>query len=511
MNPLLLKPPQVRPRSPTGMVPLDWQRAPTDDDAWPDKVHIDLTGEVWWPDGVSFIGYLRDIARETTIRKKPTVGRKFRTPIDYGSVQGDVTIAMISDAMADEPVAGRARIKLSLFLNPTRTRAQAIRRNNAALESLSLRDFFRRLPPVREAFSEHGVVSPDGDALDENDNFFWNADEAGGTTPDARARSRDEFLPLYERRLIDLVHYLLSPFPDAPVERDTLGAGRGHVCLNLDWGGLNVRHAEIYVERFTTDAPAIVHRLHDRGLSLARSIRASKFTTPACVISEAEHGLAHLVVPLTGSRNIDLSIYAKTAKRVRFEVRYRHEFSGVIRHRAAKDETRLASALSCLLRDAIKRMPWSELRRACQIGPEANPSDIVELVTAIQSACQDHPSLFPHLADRILLTGGVSNHEKDHPGIGTVIKRLTRAGILERWQVQQKEARTGRRYALAPSHHSTRLKMLRGFMPEDRSVEDQFANPAPSEWSNPSERWSGPHTTAIRLAARKMPCRLGGG
>jgi hypothetical protein len=453
--------PKARLRSQAGILPLDWRIEPASNEMWPDKIDILLFGHIEWPDGVSFHDYLLSIAGHPAIKGKPTVGRRFRSDVSFGSVNGEMNIAMVNGNRADVALAGQAKIVLSLFLNPTRTHALAVRRNPKSLHELSLREFFKPIMQADEAFREIKGFA-DGDALDGSDNLFWNAKEAGGTTSSARAKARDEFLVLYETRLRDLITVMLTPTPaprDGEGEHENLQNG---VHLTIPWSDLRVRYAEIYLERSTEDPVATMHVLHDRGLSLARSIRASSYSRAnTAFIYEKKEGFSHVVVPLTRRSNIDLSVYAKTRLRLRFEVRYRREFTRIVKDAPAND-TRLSCSLALLIDDAATRLPWRALRAAMRQPVDHGSDQVFKLIIAIQSATEKNPKIFPDLLRSLILTGGVNSDDEKLPGINSAITKLAKRGILEHWQTQKKEARAGRRYGLTQEYFCCRLILSAG-------------------------------------------------
>lgn len=462
--------PHARMRWRKGLCPLDWTISPLIDEAWPDLVRVELIGDVRWPSEVSFHDYLSEIMRRGVFTKQPTEGRRFRASIACGSVTGEVTIAMRPGAPADVKHVGAASVKLQLRLNPTRTRSHVIRRTRDVAGELSARDFFCCLPSVAEVFEEGQFSDQDERSADGKDNVLLTVPELGGATPARRRTARTDFLALYETKLRELISYIFSPCGHGPDFDDRLGNARNDVMVEFRWNDIRLQHAEIYVERATKEPVSVVRRLHDRAPMLARSIKTQNFAVGpgwSCAI-EVESGLPQVVVPLTGSRNIQLSVYAKTNKRVRFEIRYLREFSGIIK-RADRERGRLASSLNLLLADAVKRMPWAALQSAIRSGPSPNIADIEALFSALHSALIGHNSLVQPFYRGVILIGSIIADEARHPGSTAVIKRLVRQGVLEHWPVQQKEAKESRVYGLTARFREVRLQMLTGFMPQDDS------------------------------------------
>lgn len=469
MNSDLALPP-ARARTRYGLAPLAWSTAPTASEAWPDKIRIEVRGHVEWPSGNSFSDYLNAIAPSVYFTARPTIGRRFRADIRYGpGITGELRLDMASHGRADEPAAGYARITLALNLNPTTVRANAIRRNTGPLEATSLSRFFKPPPSAQEAFAEGPFANRSEIPLDNSENVLLSPSELGGLTKRDRELARDEFLLLYETKLRMLVQEMLQPRPQIhPADGSVAGMYR----VELDWRSLVLQQAEIYFERRTDDPVATVRRLHDRALDLARRIKSQFFTdipstgrpVPTTFAISQDDGYPHLVVPLTGTRNVELSIYAKTNRRIRFEIRYRRKFGNHLRACSTGDD-RLTSLLTRLMENAARRLPWRSLGRAASVPPDVDIGDIPEFIRRLVNATNRAPRLFDPVVRQLVLTGGIFADEERFPGILPVIRRLERAGVLFRWQVQQKEERASRRYGLSDRFAAVRLKMLSGFIP----------------------------------------------
>lgn len=460
--------PPARLRSRDGLIPLSWSRAPEASEAWPDKIRLRVRGHVSWNHNRSFVDYLRAIAPSSYVKASSTVGRKFRADISYGpAVSGLLHVTMATPQPADQRHAGTARITLTLNLNPTTTRALSVRRCRVPIEEASEREFFKPLPLVQEAFNEGPFANREEKPLDGSDNVLLSRDEWGGATPPERAIARDAFLALYETRVRDLANHIVDPTSrdGGRSEQETSG-----FQVNLDWGSLVLEQAELYFERSTYDAVKVVRRLHDRALDLARRVKAQRFAdvpndrrpVPTSFAVLQHDSFPHLVIPLTGTQNVDLSIYAKTNRRIRFEVRYRKHFGNHLRGCSTSSD-RLASLLLRLSDNAAARLPWSALKMAAAIPPEVDIADIPEFIRHLSSATDRKPSLFAPLVRELIMTGGVFADEERFPGISAAIGRLERKGVIVRWQIQQKEERRGRRFGLTTRFAEVRRAMLAGF------------------------------------------------
>lgn len=471
--------PPARVRRRDGLVPLSWSKAPEAGDTWPDKVRIEIRGHVTWTDDLSFLDYLREIAPSIYVSAAPTAGRRFRADISYGpSVSGKLQISMASGRLADQRGAGSAGITISLNLNPTTTRAIAVRRSPVPLEAASERQFFKPIAQAQEAFGEGAFADPQEKALDGSDNVLMGREEWGGTTLQARINARNAFLTLYERRVRDLARHVVDPASRRP---DTGGSETSHYQVTLDWGSLVLQQAELYFERAIDDPEKVVRRLHDRALDLARRVKAQSFADvprdgrpyPTSFAVIQHDGYPHVVVPLTGTQNVELSVYAKTNRRIRFEVRYRRRFGNHLRGCSTSSD-RLTSLLLRLSENAATRLPWSALRMAVAAPPAVDIGDIPEFVRHLVHATDREPSLFDPIIRQLVLTGGVFADEERFPGIREAIRRLERKGVVNHWQIQQKEERRSRRFGLTARFAEVRQAMLTGFLARQLAdIDDQ--------------------------------------
>jgi hypothetical protein len=424
---------------------------------------------VAWDDGQSFTQYLRSISSGRYIKASPTPGRTFRASVTYGpAISGELRVNMVNGRSADVAMSGEARITLILNLNLTTTRAMAVRRNTAPLEALSEKQFFDPIMPVQEAFGEGRFAALEEMALDGKDNVLLMADEVGGASMTAREAARERFLAAYEVQLRQLADAIVSPrqtMIDAP------NADAAAYRVRLDWGSLVLQHCEIYFERLTDNPVGLVRRLYDRGLELGRRAKAQRFVdvpnnkipVPTSFAVEQDDGFPHLVIPLTGTRNVELSIYAKTNRRIRFEVRYKRRFGHHLKGCSTGDD-RLASLLSRLFDNATQRLPWKSLAIAVRIQPSVDVADISRFFERLVVATKNDPDLFSSVIHQLVLTGGVIDDAR-HPKKAAAIQRLVRADVIWRWPVQQKEQRASRRYGLTEEYAGIRMAMLRGYMP----------------------------------------------
>jgi hypothetical protein len=495
-------PPQtpVRERSRDGLRELDWSARPTGEEAWPDRLRIEVRGRISWNDGASFWDYMAVVGGGHFFPDVATPGRRYRSKIARRSgVKGEVAFTMISPGDPSSTRAGQANVTFGLTLNPTRTRALAVRRNAEPLEELGSFRFFNAPPSVAEAFNEGPYANPAEQPLDGKDNVMLSAAELGGSTVASRAIARNEFFRVYETQLQAFLLETLTP-PTLGMTPDARGlrAGGSRYEVELDWGRTVVQQAEIYVERRHPRPLALMKRLHDRGLELARRLKAGKFVHDTVYMGvEQDDGFPVLVMPLIGKRNIELAIYAKTNRRVRFEVRYRRSFGAHLKNCSVGPD-RLTSLLTRLTEDAAKRMPWKALEGIDKLPPEVDVGDLTDLISQLVLVTRKAPSLFEPIVNGLLLTGGVVANEQLYPGITTIIAALERREVLRGFSVQLKEERANRRYGLTDKYARVRSKALTGFAPSELFYGDEDEHVQPLDHYEEAAEMAGSRAMVYR-------------
>lgn len=261
--------------SDSGLAALDWAQHPAAGDAWFDAVVLKVTGDIEWKADYSFSEYIGTIAGGDLTPAKATPGRQYRSPFrDLVTLQGKLSVDMVSPGRADARKPGTARFTFTLFLNPTKTRALAMRRLRTSLQEAYPRDFFAPLPTVAEAFNE--APPPVESSLNGAENLLVGPEQLGGVTAAERTKSRDDYLHVFEAQLKRiLLDAMVPPFLQRDVALDGCRAEVGdQLRVSLEWHKIIVQRAEVYWER-ASDAPlALVSKLADRGHELARRISA---------------------------------------------------------------------------------------------------------------------------------------------------------------------------------------------------------------------------------------------
>lgn len=452
----------ARERTRTGRGPLDWAVAPTSAGALIDAVRMKAKGRVILPADMAFDDFTASIA-----------GRLFRSPSTPGS-------RYISDLAPHYTLNGQLTInsrgrecpfEILLHLNPTRTLHRALDiAGGRPLAALAPRTFFTAVEALTQRSPEFsGVPSPEP-TLDGNDNILPTVEHMGGTWASRSAAFQAEFLSIFETKLRGFLLDAFTPVAMEPIFSDDYcrATREDGVRVELQWQRLIVQRAEIYWERDTPDAPAVVRRMSDAGLALARNIRATTYADDQALLILDQEGAGYpaLSIPLTGARTVLLSVYAKTRQRLRTEVRYMHDLNATLRE-CRSGTNRLSALLERLKDDAARRLPWNQLARLAALPPQVEAADIAGLVSQIARAAKSNHAAFDEIMRSILFTGGVFADDARIVGSEAIVRRLVRAGVVERLAFQLKERRTGRRYGLKEPFATTRRKMLRGFAPTE--------------------------------------------
>lgn len=482
--------PQARRRTrDTGLQNLDWDQKPEPREAQFDALRLRVEGTVDWDDTLSFAAYIEGIANSGHLGAKGTPGRSYRSTFrNAGAVTGEVEIRMRSPGPADALAHGRASFEIKLNVNQTRVRALAIRRARGDFASLPPFQFFDPLPSVDEVFGPV-PIPPAEIPVAGGDNILLGEAELGGTSVEARTASRDEFLQCFEAQLKALIVGTLWPHF---LDRETLDEGcqarapDKRLTVNLEWPHMTLERAEVYWERWAQQPGGVVHKLRSRGMEIARSIKVKTFYD-----EYAEGGMSSLVIPLNGERNFEFAVYAKSNKRIRFEIRYLRDFSKQLQGVPISFSNRLPALLRRLAENAERRLPWSQLAHMARLPQAADFSDVPVLFDHLAKATRGNPTAYSYAMRSLLYVGAVTADEEAIPGIEVAIRKLVRAGVLTGLSFQMKEKKKGRRYALTDPFQAARRKMLRGFAPEENAPPtywDDDAEDGMGDWAFPANR-----------------------
>lgn len=464
-----LPPAQKRQRS-NGLVRLEWDATPTPDGAQIDALRLKVSGTVDWGPNFSFQQYIALITPSLVLKAPLTPGRRYRSDLhSYLGVSGHLEVWMTSAGRADACGLGSARFRFVIHSNPTTARALLVKRFGSNFADLSSLAFFSPIPTVDDVFGGSSLAERERPFLGRGQNMLVGRTQHGGSTEADHGLARDRFIEIFEEKLKQLLMEALCPprLQASTSEEGCLREVADHsLRVSMEWHKLTVERAEIYWDRFEPKPLGVMHRIGERALEVARSVVAKRVDHPL-VEQRSEEAQSALVIHLTGTRNIELAVYAKSPSRIRFEVRYLRDFSRMVRGLYSMRTGRLAAVLGRLTQDAARRLPWQQLRNIAAAPQAADVADLPILLDAILAATRRTPSLLSPLVTTLLMTGWVFSDEAEHPGISAAIRSLERQGVLEHTSFQQREERGRRRFALVDRFAAVRLKMLRGFAPDE--------------------------------------------
>lgn len=427
------------------------RRSPDFGEARIDKIVVKLSGRIRSEsaDAISsYISHLNSIDPVGTPKLFTNFGTRppLRSSVrsDHWTIQsGDVQISGRSSDVQRE-------IRISLSMNPTRTLQHVLGEHDFQdLARLSPREFFLCDPRVE---AEVRRVT-----LSRSDNALLGRRNLGGAEAEYRAVRWREYLDIFEAQLRCLVIETFLP-AELGFEGGALhGSGEtafGQVYVGLDWADLTVAQAEVFWERHCDSAPSVARQIANRGVAAASRAAVRLFPREGVVtgtgeessqsrVAVARENNAYLLsVPL--NRSVGVVVYAKLEDRLRFEVRYLRSVTRELRVAPSRTEARaLAAWIDDLVRDALNRLPWAELRSlAHDSGDEVClPSLIASLADALREACDRRgiSGWFEPAFRELLREGGVSLCRAGQSNEVKVMERLARKGVVQRPRLLRRE------------------------------------------------------------------------
>jgi len=314
------------------------------------------------------------------------------------------------------PETGRYAGTLKLALNPTRFLAHQHSANPEELEGLAALDLL--------AINGDRSTELCACTLDGKDNILVSRPDAAPQTAflgterfNARAQWWRAILQLYVDRVQELIQQSLSP-PTMPLP-----------AFTADYGAL--RQCEVYWELSTVLAPVILR-------DFVAAVKRMDPEATATSLTTTDGGDANSTwVAISPRQSIRVVIYAKTMDRVRVEVRYLTNISGVLSDlnnaHASLDisaQLPLVDKLMALPMDASPRTTqfWNGARQ--QFGVPDDAADIVEFLSAINERVpeENRMALIALLAAR----GCLSQTSDDGIAPMRLIRSLVRAEVLSR-------------------------------------------------------------------------------
>jgi hypothetical protein len=345
---------------------------------------------------------------------------------------------------ANAAQGGIATLVLELDLNPTRFLAH--HRAGASvveLEAMSPEEALATCPdneaPARAA------------ALDGNDNVLLGTLRQGGTTLERRGEWWRERLGLYLRHVEALLHARLVPtmtnaLPPVHVTAPSFDA---------------VAQAECYWELETNRARTVVALLADRLRAASGQFRL-RMHLPSVEEIEEGHDQNSNSVTLHLGRGIQFCVYAKTADRVRFEMRYLAD----VRDNAARSlhgPVNILTILEAAREDAARRMTRIRETLAMTLAPTSfDRRHLMDFLRELLYACDGDRDAAEQLMEGLVNFGGVTQTPAGGIAPPEALRRLERRRIIRRLRVR---ARGAPRFVLAPPY-ATLQRALLAALPE---------------------------------------------
>lgn len=298
---------------------------------------------------------------------------------------------------------------------------------------------------LRPVFQADSSAAARLETLDRNDNFVPSIErlaEAQAASWPIELRALTELFAQLIRQIFlsrSGVNVVANPPRFAPPG--------SRYSVYLDWSRWVLKHLETYWEFQSPDALSAVEQFHARLPRLASDIRATRYAVAAAqeegeqldpeLSQESQlHSSLSLTIP-SGAKNVHSIVYAKHAKRIRFEIRRRGSVrqtlatAGESRRGAAQEDMDLVSFLRRVTDDSASRMNAFLVALA-----ETEPADrlkagtLAELLAAFGQACRKKPELCKLLLRELITTGRL---DKLGPGPRSkALESLEDQGILKR-------------------------------------------------------------------------------
>lgn len=355
---------------------------------------------------------------------------------------------------------GGGNIQISLTCNPTETMAHLLAASmlegSAPTPDVFLSELGARSP--QGFFSRFGVAP----SLNHRENWLPNYDLA------VRLLGHDPFgtfMPIFFSKLMALMMDVIAP-ADSDVSTFNDGTSArfqlGQISGELQWGRANVPQIETYIERFHSDAVAAVRSAGQLILSSLDEARVRQHFHR--VSFERQVDLFSIRSQLPAEK--DLSIYAKSENRLRFEVsrpkrgRYHTAF-------LAAPIDRLMQIFNSERQDFPDCCDWDSV--SSFFAPPDTPwiGDFINLISLVSDVCAENDiSLRPVMASLFVDSGGSYWDGKGVPE--EVFTQLMALGILERTTLRNREKSGVRRLTLAP-HYKEIVRAILESLEKERS------------------------------------------
>jgi hypothetical protein len=323
---------------------------------------------------------------------------------------------------------GIITLTLNAYINPTRFAAHQPARHLAGVPIAEWDQGHPRLYAREPTLAVGGEVSLDG-----GDNILL--------TPASRLFDRPE---AWSRQLARYWQGLLETIDDAI----HAAAGPGDATVETFRPSLNLRQAETYWEFRSTDPTVLVAQLEPYLWQLGAGAETRSFDYPhGDVAAEIDGNSRSVRVQLRPG--VLLKVYAKTSKRVRFEISHKlRNVRGGWRH-TSSNISDLASWLEGLASDAAEHMNGAlEHLELCSAvtSTQHSPSRLVRQVVTCAEGEVEADTVMSLLTENGVIRIGVRDP------LQGVTRRLVKAGVLRR---------VGRNYVLQAEYRQAGASLRR--------------------------------------------------
>ncbi|MBX3491808.1 MAG: hypothetical protein KF899_02535 [Parvibaculum sp.] len=261
-----------------------------------------------------------------------------------------------------------------------------------------------------------------------------------------------------------VMNMMLSDEDDEPEE--------DHV-RRFNWTECTIYRCEIYTELDTPEAIDHVHRvapvLAAQSLAAQRrdyAISHDQASAQSPLIASRERvSNAPSVTVALGRQDVELSLYAKTTDRTRYEVRYKNNLRRLLGRSAPRrswgvsDVDGVFELLAVAMEDAAGRLDrvFREVEPVLQTGPRRLPT-LVNLLYYISQSASGDRRVLTDLVTLLVREGGVEPENAPHLRAACEYLVSTRARVLRRTQMSVRYPR--RRYVLTQRYRPF-LEVLR--------------------------------------------------
>ena len=358
-------------------------------------------------------------------------------------------------------VAGADRLnRIKIECNPSRTLAHLLARYpvppifSELIASLSVPDFF--------AVAPEGAVAA---SLDANDNWLPNPAAARRVLGPSVFTA---FMPIFVAKVQGLILRLLSQsvegvFIDGTDHVVSSDGGR----VTVRWARVRVPQVETYFERYHSDAVTAVRTAGSSILTGDHRNTLRRYSTNVDFERDAD---SFRIMFQVGDRR-KLVIYAKSAQRIRFEVRRDKKADYDPFPPARAPSERILAKLEAERVKASNIVRWSEVGAQFDEADAPHLGDLIRLVGEVVSACGLPPEVVQEVLHALIVDGGLSPALRS--GVPQhVISSLQGVGVVQRTRVRERDERNRpERYSLTMNYRDLRDALVR-VLPQGHSPDD---------------------------------------